>query len=1282
MRESVVRHAPRGSGRRTPRAPRPLPHAQALEPRRLLSAGDLDPTFGAGGRVVLDNNAGAYDVVVQPDDKVLVCGPGSAGGITGFLVHRLNPDGSPDTTFGQGGRVLTDLGAAQETATAIALQPDGRILVAGNTYNSGPAAYTIALARYLPNGTLDPTFGTGGRATLTPHARPHVNDIALLPDGKILLAGGVEPQQFVADPLLMRLTTIGAPDTTFSGDGVIIEPSSVDDELVAVTADAAGRPITSMSQRGGNLTVSRYTAAGAPDTTFGTSGRTRISGGSGGGVALDAAGNVVVAYNDFSRGVSQVGRLTPVGAFDRTFGSSGFARASEGGLGVADLAIQYDGSIVVAGTAPPARMAAARLLPGGALDLSFGNRGTAIVPRNDPGDEWGAAVALAPDGRILIAGKVGDIEVGDISVVRLDPGPVTVPFRLSPDGYLAVSGTAGDDAVSITRSLPTPAEPDGVHTVTINGLTRTFRGNVLRGITVETVGGRDTLTLGPRFDVDVWFDGGPGDDAATFNGSDVGDSIRLDRQAVFMSSSELTVENVELLTVRGNGGADNINAARFGGPNNNITGPAGLVLDGGDGNDVIEARFGWDTLLGGAGNDTLRARNFATNDHLDGGAGTDAAGYNAGDTVTSVETILNAVVSGTVFSDVDSDGTMDGFENIANLFTVYIDADNDGVLDAAERRVTTNGGGSSGNYTFDYLPAGTYVVRVSPPTTEAWQATTPTSFSVALTATQEATGRNFGFRQTSPAGSISGTVFDDRDGDGARDAGEPGIAGRTLYWDQDNDGVKDTGERSVATDAAGAYRFSNLQVATYRIRQVLPAGWRQTAPATPFAYFYLHAPGLAFDAADFGATNRSAIAGRVFHDLRSDGAFNTGDFGLAGVTVYVDANNNGRIDATELSTVTGESGDYVLAPLDAGTYVVRQVLLTDRPHIQTAPTGGGVYSITVGAAETMTRIDFGQAIPLTVSGKVFNDPDGNGRFEVPGIEYGLGGWTVYRDLDNDGAFDAGEPSDETDADGNYSLPDLSPGTIVLRAAPRAGWEDRPAYQVDLPSGAGSWTADFGRRRVAGVVGRHVFYNQSAFDGFDGFPGAADDAAVATDKEALRPGQTATFRNVSSYSRGLNGIMIDLPALFGSPGIVHFRFQVGTGGDPTTWPDAPTPGMDPRHRVPSDGYDRVTIRWPDGAVRNQWLRVTVKANEWTRLATPDVFYFGNFVGESGNAAGGSLAVTSADVLRTRAASLRAQPAGVTSAFDFNRDGRVDVRDVLIARTAARRLSVLQLISPAV
>ena len=199
-----------------------------------------------------------------------------------------------------------------------------------------------------------------------------------------------------------------------------------------------------------------------------------------------------------------------------------------------------------------------------------------------------------------------------------------------------------------------------------------------------------------------------------------------------------------------------------------------------------------------------------------------------------------------------------------------------------------------------------------------------------------------------------------------------------------------------------------------------------------------------------------------------------------------------------------------------------------------------------------------------------------------------------------------------------------------------------------------------------VVGRHVFYNDSSFDGDDPVANAADDAAIATDKSALSAGNPATFENYTNFDGGINGIIIDLQDAINAENITleDLEFHVGNDEDLDSWDTAPTPIVAVRPDEGTGGSARITIVWPDGSIKNQWLEVTVKATFNTGLEEPDVFYFGNAVGDVGNSAYYAV-VDDADF--NAVGANYPNPAEVENIYDINRDGQVDPTDAVIVRT---------------
>ncbi|MCX7426757.1 MAG: cadherin-like domain-containing protein, partial [Planctomycetia bacterium] len=257
------------------------------------------------------------------------------------------------------------------------------------------------------------------------------------------------------------------------------------------------------------------------------------------------------------------------------------------------------------------------------------------------------------------------------------------------------------------------------------------------------------------------------------------------------------------------------------------------------------------------------------------------------------------------------------------------------------------------------------------------------------------------------------------------------------------------------------------------------------------------------------------------------------------------------------------------------------------------------------------------------------------------------------------------------ADGTRSgLPDagdLGRNDFVVRVTDTGGRFDETSLRISV--------GDPGPT----VAGRHVFYNNSAFD--DPGHGGTDDDAVALDKTALLPGDTATPANYTSYSRGLNGIMVDVALPTGTITAADFQFKVGNNNDPEHWALlAATPTVSVRPGEGDFGSDRVTIIFPDGAIRKQWLQVTVLAPGNTGLAAPDVFYFGNAIGESGDSLQHAL-VNATDALAARDNQHSPlNPAAITDAVDFNRDRLVNLTDMELVRlNATSPLTALRLIA---
>ena len=195
----------------------------------------------------------------------------------------------------------------------------------------------------------------------------------------------------------------------------------------------------------------------------------------------------------------------------------------------------------------------------------------------------------------------------------------------------------------------------------------------------------------------------------------------------------------------------------------------------------------------------------------------------------------------------------------------------------------------------------------------------------------------------------------------------------------------------------------------------------------------------------------------------------------------------------------------------------------------------------------------------------------------------------------------------------------------------------------------------------------------------------DNAYIDDDKEALLPGETATFKNYTSYSRGINGIMIDVSGMPGTPtkdNIANFfKFRVGNSNTFSSWTTAPAPiDVKVRAGAGDEGSDRITLIWADNVIEKQWLEVTMLANSETGLAFPHVHYWGNAIGETGNDPNNATVnATDQTGARDNFTSFF-NPADLDNPYDFNRDKRVNATDQTIARdNFTSFFSVLRLIT---
>ena len=211
-----------------------------------------------------------------------------------------------------------------------------------------------------------------------------------------------------------------------------------------------------------------------------------------------------------------------------------------------------------------------------------------------------------------------------------------------------------------------------------------------------------------------------------------------------------------------------------------------------------------------------------------------------------------------------------------------------------------------------------------------------------------------------------------------------------------------------------------------------------------------------------------------------------------------------------------------------------------------------------------------------------------------------------------------------------------------------------------------------------VVSRSIFYSNSAFDGYNPLPEQQRPQRDCADKTALLPGQTATFANLTSYDKGINGIMIDVAGMHGDITANDFTFRVGNNNSPSTWASGPAPvSVVVFNGAGANGSDRVELIWSDGAIEDEWLEITMAANADTGLALPDTFFFGNLIGDTGDGDTPNLAFSNAT--DENAARLNNSAATITNPYDFNRDRFVNSSDESIARANSGSLRYIKILS---
>ena len=460
--------------------PAALAVAALVAPTAALAApGDLDSSFGTGGvfkgQLSATDTLGSWadDILALSDGRLLTAGMSTApNGHTTLTVARQLDSGALDATFGTGGIARADAGTTPNAfagANALAVDASGRVIAAGDAGrehmepHDGGIDEWAALAVFTPGGQLDTSFNGTGVATAASagYTRAWFNDVLVQPDGKIVAAGFTYNASNQGVALVARYLPTGAPDTSFAGTGVLRRQfgtgASPTSRVTGIVQQPDGKLVL-VGDTSTDVLVARLTAGGAPDPSFGTGGdgavriplgENGVAFATGDAVALTPDGRIVVAASpgyvitngEYLTKVAAV-RLNSHGALDASFGTGGvvrtqFGQGAEPRSGAYGIALQADGSVVLAGYATDAGMQGAaalvRYTAGGALDTSFGSGGSVAKQFGfgvTPTSTF-ESVIVDPAGRIVAAGLAGDqsnINIPDLwTVARFVAAPAPTP---------------------------------------------------------------------------------------------------------------------------------------------------------------------------------------------------------------------------------------------------------------------------------------------------------------------------------------------------------------------------------------------------------------------------------------------------------------------------------------------------------------------------------------------------------------------------------------------------------------------------------------------------------------------------------------------------------------------------------------------------------------------------------------------------------------------------------------------------------------------------------------
>jgi uncharacterized delta-60 repeat protein len=406
--------------------------------------GDLDPDFANAGTATLNvqRNDYAAGVAIDAQDRIVLAGSTRAApdGVSGdFVLARYMPSGKLDRSFGSGGIVQTDFNGRDDRAAAVALDSSGHILVAGTSHGSRGGDY-CGVARYRPNGELDPTFGNGGKALARVGSQGSRIDAMTIDSRQRVVVGGrvYRPHDLYDyyDFVVARLTQDGALDETFGRGGVASTnfPGTLD-EAHSLATDPRGYLVAVGEANSygetSEFALARYRPGGGLDTSFGDGGQVETSFAHGpydypyeaayAGALYNEGRIIAVGGSSGSDNTFALARYKGDGELDSSFGTDGRVETSFADSAVArGLVTDRLGRLIAVGASlgrSTSEFALARYEPNGGMDPSFGTRGR-VTTSFGQGYSEATGVGLDSDGRIVVVGTVSVGGKTDFALAR------------------------------------------------------------------------------------------------------------------------------------------------------------------------------------------------------------------------------------------------------------------------------------------------------------------------------------------------------------------------------------------------------------------------------------------------------------------------------------------------------------------------------------------------------------------------------------------------------------------------------------------------------------------------------------------------------------------------------------------------------------------------------------------------------------------------------------------------------------------------------------------------